>query len=449
MRIPGLYPERFPPLAGIVCLALASLSPAAAGDDLYTLYQQALSHDMKFAAVQVQAAVSTERQLQRRADLLPSLSATGGAAWVDREESSYYRHNRDNTNAYAVVLTQPLLRWQNVVAHDQSKLRVSASEVHIEQARQALMLRVARAYLDVLLAREGLNARTQQLQTLAQQQARIEHLLGDGATTRSTLEQVQARHDEAQAELISARGMLDLANETLAQLTASHRLPAASLGRDIHFSAPQPASIDDWASQARTGSLAVQAAQIDQRLAQMGIERERAGHLPTVDLIAAHGRFAAVGGELYDVTLPEARYRQTVVGIKLDIPLYAGGRTSSKVREAHALEGKAEDDLEDARRDAALAARRAYLRVSSGLSRYAALRQSRKSSEVNLTSVTKGFEAGARINTEVLDAQQQFSDADLRLAEQRHTLLMAQLELLAATGSLNDASLMHVSSLLQ
>lgn len=447
MPIFRINPGRATSLALFACLAWALDAPPVLGDDLYALYEQALTHDRKFAAVQAQATATAEHQVQRRADLLPSLSATGGAAWIDAQEHDDYRRNSNHSNAYAVVLTQPLLRWQNVIAHDQSKLQVSASEVHTEQARQALMLRVARAYFDVLLARELFETCTQDVNTLARQKTQIERLLDDGAATRTAVENVQARYDAAQAEQIASRGRLDLANETLAQLTASHRLPSASLNRDIPFQAPEPASIDAWAGQAQTSSLDVQAAQINQRLAQMGIERERAGHLPTVDLIAAHGRFAAVGGEVYDVTLPRANYRQTLVGIKLDIPLYAGGRTSSQVREAHALEGKASDELEDTRRSAALKARQAYLRVTSGLSRYRALRQALKSSETNLASVTHGFEAGARVETEVLDARQHASDTRQRLAEQRHTLLMAQLELLASTGNLDDARLRSVSKL--
>ena len=63
-------------------------------------------------------------------------------------------------------------------------------------------------------------------------------------------------------------------------------------GKEPQFNAPVPAAIDDWATTAQQGNLAVQAAQIAQRLAEMDIDKEQAGHLPTLDLIAAHGRSA-------------------------------------------------------------------------------------------------------------------------------------------------------------
>ena len=167
--------------------------------------------------------------------------------------------------------------------------------------------------------------------------------------------------------------------------------------------------------------------------------------MPTLDLIAAHGRFASVGGDVYDVTLPENRYNQTVVGVKLSVPLYSGGRTSSRVREAHALQSKAADEVEDARRNAGLKARQAYLQVTNGMSQYQALKQALNSSQINLAAVTHGFEAGSRINTDVLDAQQKVTDTQQRLAQQRYAILMAQLHLLASTGNLSDARLRDIS----
>jgi outer membrane protein len=308
------------------------------------------------------------------------------------------------------------------------------------------MLRVARAYFDVLLNQELLNTRTQQLQTLRESQTRSQRLLADGATTANALAQVQAKYDQAFAEQIAARGALDIANETLTQLTAAQAGPWS--GKEPQFSAPVPAAIDDWATTAQQGNLAVQAAQIAQRLAEMDIDKERAGHLPTLDLIAAHGRFASVGGDVYDVTLPENRYNQTVVGVKLSVPLYSGGRTSSRVREAHALQSKAADEVEDARRSAGLKARQAYLQVTNGMSQYQALKQALNSSQINLTAVTHGFEAGSRINTDVLDAQQKVTDTQQRLAQQRYAILMAQLHLLASTGNLSNARLRDISQTL-
>ena len=107
MRIPGLHLAPLPLLTFLCGLTLTCCPTNASAEDLYQLYQKALTHDMKFAAVQAQQLATAEKEPQSRANLLPDLSFTGGAAWVDAEDSSDYHRNRNNTNAYAVVLTQP------------------------------------------------------------------------------------------------------------------------------------------------------------------------------------------------------------------------------------------------------------------------------------------------------------------------------------------------------
>ncbi|CAI8859539.1 MULTISPECIES: TolC family outer membrane protein [Pseudomonas] len=434
--------------ASLIALLLLASSQQARADDLYQLYQKALAHDMKYAAAIEQQRASNEKEPQGRALLLPNLSLEGGAAWVDRDDSGASTRNRDNSNAYALVLIQPLLRWQNVIGHDQSKALVLAGEINLQAARQDLMLRVADAYFDLLLAEDLLSTSRQQVRTLQEQRSKAERFYQAGSGTESEVQRIQARYDLAYARQMAAHNAVQLHQETLAQLTGSVPAALARLDPQVRFQGPQPALIGTWAEQAQQHNLKVQAAQIKRLVAEKEIDKQQAGHLPTVDLVAAHGRFASVGGSLYDVTLPEEKYTQTVVGVQVSLPLYAGGGTTSRTREARALHGVALDEVEDARREAGLMARQAYLTLTSGISQYAALQQALRSSQTNLTSTTRAFEAGARISSDVLDAEQQVTQTEQQLAEQRYAIVLAQLRLLAASGSLGDAGLQEINALL-
>ena len=95
MRIPGLHLDPITLLTFLWGLSLACCPANAAAEDLYQLYQKALTHDMKFAAAQAQQLATAEKEPQSRANLLPDLSVTGGAAWVDAEDSSDYHRNRN------------------------------------------------------------------------------------------------------------------------------------------------------------------------------------------------------------------------------------------------------------------------------------------------------------------------------------------------------------------
>ncbi|HKS13845.1 MAG TPA: TolC family outer membrane protein [Pseudomonas sp.] len=433
----------------LALLALALLcAPAAQASDLYQAYQQALDHDMAYAAAQQRQLAAAEKPPQGLATLLPHLSLESGAAWVDREHSGAARRNRDNSNAYALVLIQPLLRWQNVIGHAQGKALGTAGEIDLLAARQDLILRVADAYFELLLAEDHLHTLDQQVRTLGQQLDKAQRFRHEGSGTENEVQRIQARHDLAHAEQIAASNALRLGQQALARLTGSMPGELARLDQQVVFSGPQPARLDAWTDQARQHNLKVQAAEVRRLIAGQEVEKQQAGHLPTLDLVAAHGRFASVGGSLYDVTVPEEKYTQTVVGVQLSMPLYAGGGTSSRTREARALQGAAEDELEDARREADFMARQAYLNLTGGLSQYQALQQALRSSLSNLRITTHAFEAGARISSDVLDAEQQVTRTQQQLARQRYAILQAQLRLMAASGSLGDDSLKALSALL-
>src|SRR5204862_76049 len=79
-------------------------------------------------------------------------------------------------------------------------------------------------------------------------------------------------------------------------------------------------------------------------------KRNRAAHLPTVDLVASQfmqtqsgSAVAGVGSEL----------SQSTISLQLAVPLYAGGALTSREREAAANYEKSRQDLENARRGSA------------------------------------------------------------------------------------------------
>src|SRR6185503_19153790 len=107
----------------------------------------------------------------------------------------------------------------------------------------------------------------------------------------------------------------------------------------------------------------VRIGQANLEFATKEIERARAGHLPTVDAFAT---YTDAGNQPGTVGIAGIDTKTGVVGVELKFPIYQGGITSSRVREAIANEEKARQDLENARRTAELTAQQAFLGVASG-----------------------------------------------------------------------------------
>ena len=130
---------------------------------------------------------------------------------------------------------------------------------------------------------------------------------------------------------------------------------------------------------------------------------------------------------------------------------FPGGQRDfgSRIREGVANKTKAEQDLENARRQSALSAQTSYLGVTSGLAQVSALRQALRSSEVSLESTKLGREVGVRTSVDVLNAQQQVANARRDLAKSLIDTIVAQLKLKQAVGRLTEDDLGAVNRLLK
>ncbi|HAY09861.1 MAG TPA: channel protein TolC [Thauera sp.] len=425
-----------------VCIA-GLFSAGAMAADLMQAYQDALANDARLAAARAELEAGRERVVQGRAGLLPQIGLSANTTWNDSElrSTSGSPERSYNSNGYGVQLTQPLFRWQNWVQYKQGELQTALSETQFGIARQDLVLRVAEAYFNVLIAQDALAA-VDQLRAAAAEQLELARTSFEvGTVTITDVHEAQSRFDLASAQEIAAANQLEVARQTLAQIIGKEPGGLSGLREGVALQRPQPDNIADWVAAAESGSFGVQARQLAREIAVREVERQRAGHLPTIDVVASHG----VNHRPQPST---DRAEASAIGVQLNMPLYAGGRVSSVTREAAALRVKADAELDDARRSAALAARQAWLGVTSGMAQVRALEAARVSSTSALEANKLGYEVGVRINIDVLNAQTQLADTLQQLSRARYDTLLAQLRLKAAAGTLGEDDVQAINALL-
>jgi outer membrane protein len=327
------------------------------------------------------------------------------------------------------------------VQFKQGELQTALAGAQFGLAREDLVLRVADAYFNVLNAQDALAAVTQLRAAAAEQLELAKTSFEVGTVTITDVHEAQSRFDLASAQEIAAQNQLEVARHALAQIIGKPPEALAGLREGVQLQRPQPDNIADWVTAAEQGNLGVQAQALVREIAIRDVERARAGHLPTVDVVASRG----VNNRLQ---LASERNEVTSIGLELNLPLYAGGRVSSVTREAAALRMKADSDLEDARRGAALAARESWLGVTSGMAQVRALEAAKVSSTSSLEANKLGYEVGVRINIDVLNAQTQLADTLQQLARARYDTLIAQLRLKAAAGTLGEEDVAAINALL-
>src|SRR5450830_257230 len=437
---------RKPLIAVLMTSAFVSMtcSLQAQAADLIQVYQQALANDAQYASARAALSAGMERVPQGLAGLLPQVSASGSNTRNNIEPISStitMPTVKVHTNSYNLTLAQPLFRWDRWETYQQSKLAQAIAEAQFAQVQQDLITRVAQAYFDVLSAQDNLGATQAQKVATTEQLASAKRNFEVGTQTITDTHEAQAAYDLVVAQEFAA--INDLANKRSAlQTIIGAQAPAlAPMRTGVLLSAPEPAAVEPWVSSAEEQNYGVVTAQFNVESAKRDIGRNRAGHYPTLDLIANTGHTYTTGGGTGNAN-------NNAIGVQWSIPIFSGFAVTSKVRESIALENKARNDLETARRTASQGARQAFLGVNSGLAQVKALEAAEVSSKSALESNQLGYQVGVRINIDLLNAQKQLFSTQKDLSKARYETIMNGLRLKAAAGTLKETDLMPGNALL-
>jgi outer membrane protein len=430
-----------------VLLASAFLSLNARAADLIQVYQQALANDATYASARAALAAGRERVPQGRSLLLPTVGLSGAYTRNNTDVSPFNEGQSttlpDGSNQYTLALQQPLFRWANWQSYEQSKLAQAIAEAQFAQAQQDLITRVAQAYFDVLAAQDTLESTRAQKSAVTEQLASAKRNFEVGTQTITDTHEAQAAYDLVVAQEFAAVNELENRRSALQVIVGAAPAALATLRTGVTLAPPEPAVIDPWVASAETQNYGVVVSELSLESAKREISRNRAGHYPTLDLVATATR-NKVSGQ----TQQSGTTTNNAVGVQWSVPIFNGFAVTSRVRESIALEDKARNDLEATRRNAALGARQAFLGVNSGLAQVRALQAAEVSSQSALESNRLGYQVGVRINIDVLNAQRQLFSTRTDLARARYNTIVNGLRLKAAAGTLREADLVPVNNLL-
>jgi outer membrane protein len=437
----------------VLSAACAAASLEAKAEDLFQVYRDAQRYDAVYSGARHALEAGRERLPQGRALLLPSLNLTANATRsridsVSRDPApqspTFLRE--PSSSGYTLTFTQPVFRRQFWLQYEQAEHQVRQAEAQFGLASQDLAVRVAQAYFDVLASQDSLALVRAQKVAIAEQLAQAKRNFEVGTATITDTHEAQARFDLIGAQEIAAQNELDNRSRALHLLTGKEYAEIKPLRGDVRLPRPNPDDMASWVELAEKQSFSVLIQEAAAEVAALEARRASAAHLPTLDIVASHAQTAQSASTQTSVG---ADITSSSVGLQLAMPLFQGGGLDSRQREAAALSLRAKDDLENARRTAALATRQSYLAVSSGIAQIAALEQALVSSQSALDSNRLGYEVGVRINIDVLNAQQQLFSTRRDLSVARYNTITNHLRLKAAAGSLREEDLEEVNRALR
>src|SRR5687768_13205095 len=435
----------------LLCASLLTVSAAARSADVVEVFRQAQGSDTAYAAARATWAAAQERIPQGRAGLLPLASLSASAQVNDRTtrfgDSTVPRSNSEfASTGVTLSVTQPIYRRQNVVVYEQALTQVQQADAQLALAAQYLMLRVALAYFDVLLAQDSVAFAEAQKTAIGQQLEQAKRNFEVGTATITDTHEAQARFDLTTAQEIAARNDLELRRRALEQVIGRAAPLLAPLGAAFTLKSPEPAVMEPWVALAQRSNLQVRIAQSSLTFATQEIARNRGAHYPTLDAFATLSDSGSGSNAVSsNIVSSNTDTRSAVVGLQLSLPIYQGGAINSRVREAIAIEDRARQDLENARRAAEFNARQAFLGITSGAAQVRALEAALVSTQSQLSSTRLGQEVGVRTQVDVLNAQQLLFSARRDLAQSKYSYILSLLRLEAAIGELTEDDLAAVN----
>jgi outer membrane protein len=439
------------PLTAAVALALTSNAQA---QSLVEMFDAARGYDAGFISAKAQFEANLAKANQALGGILPNIALSASAT------RTYFEGRNDNgvawpispnprvygTGAGSVTLTQPIYRPAAWAAYRQGGYQLQQAAAQFEAAEQDLLIRVSQAYFDVLTSEDSLALVQAQKKAVGEQLASAQRNFEVGTATITGVRDAQARFDLATAQEIAGENDLRIKRLALDLAVGLSNAKPKRLANNTKLITPPTEDVNTWVTQSETTSPAVRQAQLGLDIATQEVNKATAGHKPTLDAQISYSGVRNVDGS---ATSPSGSHIfNPSAAVVLNMPIFAGFSTMYKVKEAVALEDKARSDYENARRATAQATRTAYFGLVAGLSQVKAYEAAEASSQSALDANKLGYSVGVNINIDVLNSQSQLYQTKRDLAKARYDVLVTNLKLRQAAGTLTPADLQPINDLL-
>jgi protease secretion system outer membrane protein len=424
--------------AAVLAAALlaAPLVHAQSAGAFSAAFDAALANDAEYRAARYELQAREQAAPIARAGLLPSLAASYSESRIrgDRELlnglGQEFTQRLDYRNPVgALQFRTPLLNFEAMRRYDSALSQVDGARAAFAARGQELLDRLGTAYVQRLFAEELVALAQAQVDAFGLQSEAAARRFSAGEGTRTDVAEAAASLAFSRAQLVEATDQRDVAQRTLARITGMPSPPLRGLAEDTR-PLPMPyADVISWIEVGYAQNPSIQSRSHLLEAARFEIERNQAGHLPRVDLVAN-----AVNSQNESISTLNQQVRQYSAGIQVSLPIFAGGGVEASVAQAVAEASRQEAQLESDKQVLAVDIRRQYQFTQSGLAKVEALKDAVAASAVALEGNQRGLAAGVRTTVDVIEATRRLFLSRRDFAQARYEVLLARLRLQTLAG---------------
>jgi outer membrane protein len=431
-------------------VALATWVSASHGADLSQAYLDSIDNDPVLGAAKESYDARAEVVPQSRSGLLPNvfLNATGSENKRDLPGSRVIDTDPDSPSFGQLVppgstnfrehgwqaqLIQPLFDAEAWFTYKSSQARREQAAFDFRSTELELIVRVSAAYLDVLRAQALVESTEAEEAAVKRQLEQVQQRFDVGLVAITDVLESTAAYDLAEVRRIQADGDHDIFFETLATLTGVNYEQLARLSEDLPIINPEPMDADQWVATALDENPLVRAASEQLAAADQELKARISGHLPTIDAQVSYNSFTTHGSAFLG-----GKTESEVYALRLQMPIYQGGFTSSRVREARSRAGEASEFLRGRQLVVSRDTRNLLKAVTTDVHRVKARLRAIRSTESALEAIETGYEVGTRNIVDVLEAQQRLFISQFDYADSRYNYVLDLMRLKQTAGTLTQ-----------
>jgi len=438
----------------ILVTSLLALSIHSAADSLLDIYNDALENDPQYKSAEFSYLAGKEIKVQGRAGLLPNISISAQTNWNEYYQNDELQNEYNNFSSSA-RLTQPLIRLDSWFKYRQSKFLTDAAEADFAYSQQALIVRTAELYFNVLRAIDNLSAARSEEKAIKKQLDQIRQRYEVGLAAVTEVQEAQLAFDLSLASRTRVEGEVYTAKEALNALVGREILSLDGLVNDLNVTNPVPASKEEWARKAVENNFRLQAANLRKFASKNNARSVASNHLPKVDIVGVQtesetNQYAFDGlntGGAFDITVPDETQRDTY-SLQLSMPIFQGGAVISRTKQAYAESNKSTEDALFTERSVIQDVRSQYSNVVTLVANLRAQKQAVVSASSALEATKVGYEVGTRNIVDLLQAEKNLYSAERNLSNAKYDYLITTLRLHLAAGTLSPENLIEINNLL-
>ncbi len=409
-----------------------SVAPSS-GETIAAAIRAALANNPQVYIAQSRVDAAEADRFAALGRFLPDVEVS--AAYSDenlRSNSLQTLQDRDGTTL-GVTAVQPVSQGLSTFNRFRgARASLNEAELAFDAVRQQTALAAARAHAAVVLAREIVGHRVNNLSLLNRQYEVVRKRQKAGAQGRTGVEQALARRARAQVALGDARAVL-AENEAAYRRVVGHGAPE-ELAVDQYDASRTPPTLLDSIALAQHANPSVNAARAAVKAAKHSKQAALGDFAPKLTLEGSY--FQRFGDDQMLGQQDDEEY-QLVARVRM--PLFNQGRNIADLRSARASERSARAELDQTRLNTDEIVTRSWGQLAQAETKRVAARQGIEAAKQSVRGLQLEYEAGQRSVIDVLDGQRDLVQAEISLSQAEFDLRVSQYDLATATGVILQA----------